>query len=101
MAESGLLDCIAERPAELESTVGQRSCPGLIVLTADLQCVYINPQATKYCSAVNSDKPGDNKTACIPEFILELGNDIRTTLQVRSQEEDRKQFHIIYYLALA
>ena len=91
MAESEFLDCIAERPAHLESMIGQRSCPGLIVLTADLQCAYINPQATKYCRAVDSDNPGDNKSADIPEAILELGNDIRTILQLRRQEEDWKQ----------
>ena len=94
MKDADVLDSTAELPVHMENIAEQRSGPGVIVLTAALSLVHMNGQAADLCKEIgqgHSSKPGDGG---LPAPVHELGNEIRTMLQVRTEAKDWEQFQI-------
>jgi DNA-binding CsgD family transcriptional regulator len=94
MKHAGLLDGAAELPVHMENIAEQRSGPGIIVMTSGMRPIHMNRQAAELCREVAQDPAGQSPSGDLPAPIQDLGNDIRSMLQVRTEAKDWEQLQI-------
>ncbi len=91
MKQTGLLDGAAELPVHVENIAEQRSGPGLIVLTSDLQPLHMNRQAVELCREIAPGAAGRPHVGGLPAPVQEFGADIRNMLHARTEAKDWEQ----------
>lgn len=94
MKDAGLLDGAVELPVHMENIAEQRSGPGIIVMTSGMRLIHMNRQATELCREVAQDPAGKSPSGDLPAPIQDLGNDIRSMLQMRTEAKDWEQLQI-------
>lgn len=94
LKHAGLLDGAAELPVHMENIAEQRSGPGIIVMTSGMRLIHMNRQATELCLKVAQGPAGKSPSGELPAPIQDLGNDIRSMLQLRTEAKDWEQLQI-------
>lgn len=94
MKHSGLLEGTAELPVHMENIAEQRSGPGLIVMSSDLRALHMNRQAVELCREIGEGTPGKPPVEGLPAPVRELGADVRSMLQARTEAKDWEQLQV-------
>jgi DNA-binding CsgD family transcriptional regulator len=72
----------------------QRSGPGILVLTATFQLLYMDRRAQELCGQINQEQNGKVDNGVLPKAVVELGAEILQILQVRTGAKDWEQFQV-------
>lgn len=78
----------------IEYLSDQRSGPGILVLTATFQLLYMDRRAQELCGQINQEQNGKVDNGVLPKAVVELGAEILQILQVRTGAKDWEQFQV-------
>jgi len=78
----------------IEYISDQRSGPGILVLTATFQLLYMDRRAQELCGQINQGQNGKVDNGVLPKAVVELGAEILQILQVRTGAKDWEQFQV-------
>lgn len=85
-------------PAPSDTLADQRAGPGIVVLSASMQLLHMNRQASELAKAINVAEHGggSSRTAhgVLPAALTELCGEIVKALHVRTEAKDWEQFEI-------
>src|SRR5262245_17660397 len=85
-------------PGPSETLADQRACPGIVVLSASMQLLHMNRQASELAKQINVAEHGgaNARTAhgVLPAALTELCGEIIKALHVRTEAKDWEQFEI-------
>ena len=84
--EARLLNCVAPQLGQVEHLIDKRSGPGLIVLTVDLELLFLNRRATELCKDFGNSQPVTSSFARLPSPVLDLCSEVRSLLHRKTPE---------------
>ena len=94
MKDLGVLESATELPVHMENIAEQRSGPGLMVLTPQLQTLHMNRQAVELCRELAQGASGASAAAGLPRPVHDLATDIRSMLQIKTEAKDWEQLQV-------
>src|SRR5437660_12706015 len=79
--------------AELQQIAQNREGPAIMVFTSSLKLLYQDHEAWKLCAEINQH--GDkNSRGILPASVIEVCNEVKKQLQLRTHSKDWEQFRI-------
>src|SRR5574341_455977 len=85
-------------PDPAETLADQRAGPGIVVLSASMQLLHMNRQASELSKQINAalHGGGNSKSAhgVLPTALTELCGEIVKALHIRTEAKDWEQFEI-------
>jgi DNA-binding CsgD family transcriptional regulator len=85
-------------PDPAETLADQRAGPGIVVLSASMQLLHMNRQASELAKQINLAEYGNGNTktahGVLPTALTELCAEIVKALHVRTEAKDWEQFEI-------
>jgi hypothetical protein len=85
-------------PDPAETLADQRAGPGIVVLSASMQLLHMNRQASELAKQINvAEHGGSNSRAAhgvLPTALTELCGEIVKALHIRTEAKDWEQFEI-------
>ena len=85
-------------PDPAETLAGQRSGPGIVVLSASMQLLHMNRQASDLARQINIAEHGGGSSRAahgvLPAPLTELCGEIVKALHIRTEAKDWEQFEI-------
>ena len=78
----------------VETLVGQRVGPGILLLSVSLQLMHVNPRAWELSRKIMQAQNGKTATGVLPRVITELCAEVIAELQVRTNGKDWEQVQL-------
>jgi len=78
----------------VETLVGQRVGPGILLLSVSLQLMHVNPRAWELSRKIMQAQNGKTATGVLPAVITELCAEVIAELQVRTNGKDWEQVQL-------
>lgn len=84
--EARLLNCVSPQLGHVEHLLDKRSGPGLIVLTVNMELLFLNRRASELCRDFGNSEPVASAFARLPSPVLGLCSEIQSLLQSKTPE---------------
>ncbi|TLY19729.1 MAG: helix-turn-helix transcriptional regulator [Nitrospirae bacterium] len=78
----------------VETLVGQRVGPGILLFSVSLQLMHVNPRAWELSRKIMQVQNGKTATGVLPRVITELCAEVIAELQVRTNAKDWEQVQL-------